>query len=93
LTGADQEVDHPLYEALYTVTMAATRTQIYLTDEQRLKIDKIAEAEGVSLAEVVRRALDSYLAATIPNPRGALERTFGALPDLEVPNRDEWDRG
>lgn len=73
--------------------MAAIRTQIYLSDEQRQKIDKIVEAEGVSLAEVVRRALDSYLAAAIPDPRHALERTFGALPDLNVPSRDEWDRG
>jgi Ribbon-helix-helix protein, copG family len=73
--------------------VAATRTQIYLSDEQRRKIDKIVEAEGVSLAEVVRRALDSYLSTAIPDPRAALEQTFGALPDLEVPNRDEWDRG
>jgi hypothetical protein len=54
---------------------------------------KIVKAEGVSLAEVVRRALDSYLAAAVPDPRDVLERTFGALPDLEVPNRDEWDHG
>jgi ribbon-helix-helix CopG family protein len=82
-----------LYEALYTTSVAATRTQIYLTGQQRQKIDKIVEAEGVSLAEVVRRALDSYLSAAVPDPRSALERTFGALPDLEVPSRDEWDRG
>jgi hypothetical protein len=82
-----------LYEALYTTIVATTRTQIYLTDEQRRKIDKIVEAEGVSLAEVVRRALDSYLSAAIPDPRGTLDHTFGALPDIEAPNRDEWDRG
>jgi hypothetical protein len=73
--------------------VAATRTQIYLTDQQRQRIDKIVEAEGVSLAEVVRRALDSYLATAVPDPRSALESTYGALPDIEVPNRDEWHRG
>jgi hypothetical protein len=82
-----------LYKSLYTAMVAATRTQIYLSDEQRQKIDKIVEAEGISLAEVVRRALDSYLSTAIPDPRDALERTFGVLPDLEVPTRDEWDRG
>lgn len=71
----------------------AARTQIYRTNEQRQKIDQIVEAEGVSLAEVVRRALDSYLSSAIPDPRSALQRTFGALPNLEVPSRDEWDRG
>jgi hypothetical protein len=69
------------------------RTQIYLTENQRQRIDQIVAAEGVSMADVVRRALDSYLAAAVPDPRGALESTFGALPDLDVPSRDEWDRG
>jgi len=73
--------------------MASTRTQVYLTEEQRRKIDQIVAVEGVSMADVVRRALDCYLATAVPNPRSALEDTFGALSDIEVPNRDEWDRG
>jgi Ribbon-helix-helix protein, copG family len=72
--------------------MSATRTQIYLTDAQRELIDSLAESEGVSMAEVVRRALDSYLSSEV-DPGEALQATFGAAPDLEVPSRDEWSRG
>ncbi|MEE8457946.1 MAG: CopG family transcriptional regulator [Acidimicrobiia bacterium] len=73
--------------------MSAIRTQVYLTDEQRERIDAIAEAEGVTMAEVVRRALDKYLDRQIPDPTVALTATFGAVPDASTPDRDEWDRG
>ncbi len=71
--------------------MAATRTQVYLTEDQRRRIDDIAKAEGISLAEVVRRALDSYLNAE-RDAAVVLAATFGADPDARAPNRDEWDR-
>ncbi len=71
--------------------MSATRTQVYLTAEQRLRIDEIARAEGVTLAEVVRRALDVYLQDEL-DPKEALAATFGADPDARAPSRDEWAR-
>ena len=55
-------------------------------------IDEIAQAEGVSLAEVVRRALDAYLQAE-RDAAAELASTFGAVPDAAAPSRDEWDRG
>ncbi len=73
--------------------MAATRTQVYLTPEQRRRIDQISVAEGVTMADVVRRALDQYLAHEVPDPADALAATFGTLPDLVPPDRGEWDRG
>ena len=72
--------------------MSATRTQVYLTEDQRRMIDEIARAEGVTLAEVVRRALDAYLNAE-RDAAAALASTFGADPDARPPSRDEWDRG
>lgn len=72
--------------------MSATRTQVYLTQEQRRRIDEIASADGLTMAEVVRRALDSYL-RTEADPAAALTATFGADPDAKMPNRDDWDRG
>jgi predicted DNA-binding protein len=72
--------------------MSATRTQIYLTDEQRRRIDQFAQAEGLPMAEVVRRALDAYLDHD-PDPRSALSQTFGAQPDADTPSRDGWSRG
>ena len=71
--------------------MSATRTQVYLTEDQRRVIDEIARAEGVTLAEVVRRALDAYLGAE-RDAVAALAATFGADPKAGAPSRDEWDR-
>jgi hypothetical protein len=73
--------------------MSATRTQIYLTQEQRRRVDALAEAEGVTMAEVIRRALDAYLEDENPDPRPALAASFGSIPTLVAPSRDEWDRG
>lgn len=70
----------------------STRTQIYLTDEQRRRIDELAESQGLTMAEIIRRAVDGYLDDQA-DPQAALEATFGSAPDFVVPSRDEWDRG
>ena len=70
----------------------STRTQIYLSDEQRRRIDELASAEGVTMAEIIRRAVDGYLDGQADSS-AALSATFGAVPDPEVPSRDEWARG
>ena len=72
--------------------MPATRTQIYLTQDQRARIDRAAEAEGLSMAELIRRALDEYLGDET-DPAAALTATFGADPTAEAPSRDTWRRG
>ena len=77
-----------LYNALY---MAARRTQIYLTAEQRKRLDERRRRERRTLAEIVRQAVDAYLTDRSVDPATALNSTFGALPNLEVPSRDEWD--
>ena len=73
--------------------MSSTRTQVYLTEAQRERIDTLTEAEGITLAEVVRRALDDYLERQSADVEAALSATFGAAPDAATPNRDEWERG
>jgi len=78
-----------LYTALY---MALTRTQIYLTNEQRRRLDQRGRREGRAMAALVREAVDQYLAA-LDEPEPALSATFGALPDIEMLDRGEWDRG
>ncbi len=80
-----------LYAALY---MAATRTQIYLTSEQRERLDAIRGRDGRSLAAVVREAVDQYVGSShAESVQEALDATYGTMPDLEAPARDEWDRG
>ena len=72
--------------------MSATRTQVYFTDEQRARIDRAAATEGVTMAEVIRRAVDEYLDDEA-DAAEALASTFGAAPQAEVPSRDSWQRG
>ena len=72
--------------------MSSTRTQVYLTDEQRVRIDRVAASEGLTMAQVIRRALDEYL-DDLPDPDAALDATFGAAPNATAPSRDSWARG
>jgi Mlc titration factor MtfA (ptsG expression regulator) len=73
--------------------MSATRTQVYFTEEQRRRLDALARREGKTLAEVVREAVDAYVAEAPPDLDAVLDETFGSMPELDVPGRDEWDRG
>lgn len=75
--------------ALY---MASTRTQIYLTEDQRRRLDARGRDTGAPLARMIREAVDLYLADDRPDPDAALDETFGTLPNLELPSRDEWAR-
>ncbi len=76
--------------------MSATRTQVYLTEAQRAGLDQRAEAERTTMAQVIRAAIDRYLAEDL----GEAEReqvlvdTFGSRPSFGVglPSRDEWER-
>jgi hypothetical protein len=76
--------------------MSAMRTQIYLTAEQRRALDHRAQAERKTLAQVIRDAVDRYLADDMDDQERerVLGETFGACPDLGewVPSRDEWMR-
>ncbi len=74
--------------------MGATRTQIYLSEEQREQLDRRRRREGKTLAALVREAVDAYLELGRGQDfRDAVEATFGSIADLEVPPRAEWDRG
>ncbi len=75
---------------MYTLLYMSTRTQIYLTEEQRQHLDERAAREGRTLAELIREAVDLYLAAG-PDVADALASTFGAAPDFTLP--DGHDRG
>jgi hypothetical protein len=75
----------------------ATRTQVYLTAEQRAGLDERARVERKTMAHVIRDAVDTYLAADVDAAErdSLLADTFGSCPELgeRVPSRDEWDRG
>lgn len=71
--------------------MSATRTQVYLHPSQRRRLDEIAGSRGATLASVVREAVELYIAQAPVDPSTALANTFGAAPEAEFPNRDEWE--
>ena len=58
-----------------------------------MRIDELAQAEGVTMAEVIRSAVDAYLASEAPEAEDALSATFGVLPAASAPDRGEWTRG
>lgn len=45
------------------------------------------------MAEVLRRAVDAYLADRYVDAAAALRATFGVDPKASALDRDEWDRG
>jgi hypothetical protein len=82
--------DNVLYSVLY---MPSTRTQIYLTDDQRRRLDARGRRTGAPMARLIREAVEIYLAEERVDVDAALDETFGTLPDLEQPSRNEWERG
>jgi len=66
------------------------RTNLYLDDRQTTALDRIARAQGLSRAEVVRRLIDRGLAADPADLDGdlaAIESSFGVLADAVTPHR------
>jgi len=79
----------------------STRTQVYLTQEQRDRIEALRAHDGRTLAEVIRTALDEYLAThgreaeelRRAERQRVFDETFGIAPDFPYPDRGDWDRG
>jgi Ribbon-helix-helix domain len=71
--------------------MPSTRTQIYLTDDQRRRLNARGRRTGAPMARLIREAVDAYLADDRRDTDAALDETFGTLPDLSLPSRDEWE--
>jgi hypothetical protein len=63
--------------------MEKVRITVYITSRQQRQLEHRAEAEGFPMAEIIRRALDTYLAwddptyAPIPMPQ---KRNDGSSP-------------
>ena len=63
------------------------RTQIYLTDEQKRQLARLAAASGRKQSEMIREAIDGYLAEREPKDwREAFEAVRGMWAD-----RDDLD--
>jgi hypothetical protein len=62
------------------------RTQVYLTDEQRERLDRRARDAGLPMAEILRRILDEGLGIcdTRSDRLAAVRETAGALAGGET---------
>lgn len=49
---------------MYTVYIMMRRTQIYLDDRQRRKLDRVAKRTRRTVSELIREAIDARYAAT-----------------------------
>src|SRR3546814_7205386 len=56
-------------DTLFPFSPLFRSTQIYLTDEQRRRLDARGRRMGAPLARMIREAVDSYLADDRPNVR------------------------
>ena len=57
--------------------MPKTRTNIYLTERQKKQLEQRSQEENLPIAELIRRALDAYLAWDDPTYH----------PDAPSPNK------
>lgn len=71
------------------------RTNIYLDEEQTESLDRLAEQEGVSRAELIRRLIDGALTgpdASRGEDLAAIDDSFGVAPDFDAPSRGPSER-
>lgn len=59
------------------------RTQIQLTEEQARRVRALARRKGVSMAEVIRRGVDTLLAAEQPDREELWERATSLVGAFE----------
>ena len=62
------------------------RTQIQLTDAQACRVRRLAEEQGVSMAEFIRRCLDQALESDEPDRSVLYERAEAVLGRYEDPS-------
>lgn len=70
------------------------RTNIYLERRQTEALDRLAAADGVSRAEIIRRLLDRALVGSddLADDLAAIEASFATVPDLVAADRAPSDR-
>ena len=74
------------------------RTQIYLTGKQKLQLKRLAAASGRKQSEMIREAIDGYLAdREPPDWRAAFEAVRGIWAERDLDDfvrnlRAEWER-
>ncbi|MFN8622438.1 MAG: hypothetical protein U0869_17020 [Chloroflexota bacterium] len=72
--------------------MSSHVIRVRLSVEQQRHLEARAQRAGRPVAAIIGDAVDRYL-ADADRVDHALDATFGSLPMLELPDRQEWRRG
>jgi hypothetical protein len=93
LGGQGQLTDSPICVIMITLDVSTggimVRTQIQLTEEQAIEVKRVARVRGVSMAEVIREAVDSVLKPGVRAPAEERRvRALGALGRFSSGRRD-----
>ena len=64
------------------------RTQIYLLEEQKAELDKLALQKNESLAEVIREAVNLYIAGSHETTADLIHESSGMWENREEINSD-----
>lgn len=59
------------------------RTQIHLTESQARLVRRLAEEQGVSMAEIIRRCLDQVLESGAPDRSALCEQAEAVVGQFE----------
>lgn len=71
------------------------RTNIYLEDRQTQALDRLASAEGVSRAEIIRRLIDRGIGnagGDLATDLAWFDASFGIATDFDAPDRAPGER-
>jgi hypothetical protein len=60
--------------------MSKERTNIYITERQKKQLEKRSQEENLPMAEIIRRALDAYLAWDDPTYTPGAQTTLKGRP-------------
>lgn len=70
------------------------RTQIYLTKQQKEKLDMLSQTSGRSQSELIREAIDHFLVLNHPEKGNDIMAAFGIWKDRDdLPDFDELRKG
>jgi hypothetical protein len=72
--------------------VAMIRTQVQLTEEQAQVLRQAAAAEHISMAEVIRRAIDEWRSRRGSAPPAELRRRALAVPSFDMGADDVAER-
>jgi UDP-2,3-diacylglucosamine pyrophosphatase LpxH len=66
------------------------RTQIYLLESQKVELDKLALQKNESLAEVIREAVNLYIAGNHDTAIDLIQQTHGLWKNRDDINSDDF---